>query len=75
MGKAKDGGKGGSKGFGKGSLGNGYVSRPPNKNFNGYGGKAPRKGFGGKCYGCGELGHRRAECPKATASVELEEES
>ena len=25
--------------------------------------------------GCGERGHRRAECPKAAASVELEEEN
>ena len=58
-GKGKDGGKGGVPRWpGKGG-GNTWTS-----------GKSGGKGFWGKCFKCGEVGHRKADCVKAAASVE-----
>jgi hypothetical protein len=73
-GKGKGKGKGqDGKGKGKGQEspgGKGQGKAADWSNWWDQGGKG--KSFGGQCYGCGEYGHRRSDCPKVAASVEEE---
>jgi len=81
----KDYGKGnfnvkGYGGFGKG-FSKGYDGGGGKANGKGYGGEAyggkggyPGKGgYQGTCFGCGEVGHKRAECTKAANVGSIDE--